>query len=215
MVKTVEGAEVYENRIEALFYEYCQNEGIDLSKRNMDDNDAVGAWEYIYIILFKPDRNTIRYNNKRSKIDYADIWQINDILDTYLRLCFKFKILPLIDDFSTLTGISRETMYSWERGEYRGNVKTVSGSSEGISTPKHSDLLQKIRDATRKMTIKNLNGNPIGQQSIANNLDDAQLVFAQREAQARAAANITAAVSMQELTELRKQHLIAPEKPEI
>ena len=65
------------------------------------------------------------------------------------------------------------------------------------------------------MTIKNLNGNPIGQQSIANNLDDAQLVFAQREAQARAAANITAAVSMQELTKLRESHLIAPEKPEI
>lgn len=51
MVKTAEGAEVYENRIESLFYEYCQNEGIDLSKRNMDDNDAVGAWEYIYYII--------------------------------------------------------------------------------------------------------------------------------------------------------------------
>ena len=169
----------------------------------------------IYIILFKPDRNTIRYNNKRSKIDYADIWQINDILDTYLRLCFKFKILPLIDDFSTLTGISRDTFYSWEKGEYRGNIKTVGGSSEGISTPKHSDLLQKIRDATRKMTIKNLNSNPVGQYSIANNLEDAQLMFLQKEAQMRARESVKAAVSMQELAKLRESHLIAPEKPDL
>ena len=84
---------IYENQIEGLFIEYCEDNDIDLSKRNINDNDAYCIWSYIYNILFKPDSSTIRYDNKSSKIDYNNIDQINAILDVYLNLCFNYKIL--------------------------------------------------------------------------------------------------------------------------
>lgn len=193
MTKTNQGLEVYDNQIESLFVQYCQDNGWQeqLDKHDIDDSHAYCIWEYIYINLFKPDRDTIRFNNKTSKIDYSDIYAINDILDTYIRLCFNYKIYPLIEDFSTLTGISRETFYSWERGEYR--------RGEPGASLKHSDLLKKIRDATQRMTVKDLHGNPIGQQSLANNYDGAGLMFTQKEIRAQAEANMVTQLSREEI----------------
>lgn len=203
MVETPEG-EVYENQIEALFYIYCRENDIDTSKHNIDDNDAYCIWRYIYTKLFKPDAETIRYNNKKSKLDYGDIETISNILDIYLGLCYKFKILPLIGDFETLTGITRDTLNSWERGEYR--------VESGNATYKHSDLAKKIRDATKRMTLKNLNSNPMGQMAIANNYEDAGLMFAQKEAQAKADAWLIPRERPAEIAQRRAREL--PQMPE-
>ena len=203
MVKAAE-SEVYENRIEELFYEYCYENDIDTAKHNIDDNDAYCIWRYIYNTLFKPDAETIRYNNKKSKLDYGDIETISNILDIYLGLCYKFKILPLIGDFETLTGITRDTLNSWERGEYR--------VESGNATYKHSDLAKKIRDATKRMTLKNLNGNPMGQMAIANNYEDAGLMFAQKEAQAKADAWLIPRERPAEIAQRRAREL--PQMPE-
>lgn len=93
MVKAEDGAEVYENQIESLFMQYCYDNNLtdDLEKRKINDNDAYCIWVYIYNILFKPDRNTVRLNNKTSKIDYSDIYSIWDVLNTYIQLCFDYK----------------------------------------------------------------------------------------------------------------------------
>ena len=203
MVKAEE-SEVYENRIEELFYEYCYENDIDTAKHNIDDNDAYCIWRYIYNTLFKPDAETIRYNNKKSKLDYGDIETISNILDIYLGLCYKFKILPLIGDFETLTGITRDTLNSWERGEYR--------VESGNATYKHSDLAKKIRDATKRMTLKNLNSNPMGQMAIANNYEDAGLMFAQKEAQAKADAWLIPRERPAEIAQRRAREL--PQMPE-
>lgn len=181
MVKVESDVIIYENEIETLFYEYCENNDIDLSKRNIDDNDAYCIWEYIYNILFKPDKDTIRYNNKRSKLDYSDIETIYSILQEYLSLCFRFKILPIIEDFCKLTGISRDTLNSWEHEEYRSNV------SENV-TIKHSEIAKKIKEATKLMGIKDQHGNPTGQLVLANNWDEMGLNFAQQQAKAIAEA---------------------------
>ena len=193
MTKTDQGLEVYDNQIEALFIQYCQDNGMQdqLDKHDIDDNYAYCIWEYIYINLFKPDKNTIRLNNKASKIDYSDIYTINEILDTYIRLCFGYKIYPLIEDFSTLTGIAKDTMYTWERGEYR--------RGEPGAMFKHSDVLKKIRDATQRMTVKDLHGNPIGQQSLANNYDGAGLMFTQKEIRAQAEASAITQLTREEI----------------
>lgn len=182
MIKAEGGEIVYENEIETLFYQYCDDNDVNIDPKNgIDDVEAFCIWEYIYNILFKPDKDTIRYNNKRSKLDYSDIETIDNIFTIYRNLCFKFKILPMINDFCTLTGISRDTINSWERGEYRGDNR------ENVSV-KHSDLAKKIKEATQRMTIKNLNSNPLGQQSIANNYEEAGLLFVRKEAQAQAEA---------------------------
>lgn len=205
MVDTEQG-QVYENQIEDLFYEYCENNDIDTSKRKIDDNDARCIWKYIYNILYKPDRDTIRYNNKRSKIDYSDIEGIYNILNVYEDLCFKFKILPMIEDFCTLTGISRDTLNSWSRGEYRG--------SEGNATYKHSDIAQKIKDMTQLMGIKDQHGTDLGRQSLANNWDGMGLNFAQKQAFATAAAYSLPQASREEIAARYQAYKELPEKPD-
>lgn len=209
MTKTDQGIEVLDNQIESLFIQYCQDNGLQeqLDKHDIDDSYAYCIWEYIYINLFKPDSNTIRYNNKTSKIDYSDIYIINNILDTYIRLCFSYKIYPLIEDFSTLTGIARDTMYTWERGEYR--------RGEPGATYKHSDVLKKIREATQRMTVKDLHGNPIGQQSLANNYDGAGLMFTQKEIRAQAEANAISHMTREEIAARYAAYKEIPEKLEI
>lgn len=194
MTRTEQGTEIYDNQIETLFVQYLQDNdmGDQLDAHKVDDSHAYGAWRYIYNILFKPDKNTIRLNNKTSKIDYSDIYLLSDILDTYLDLCFKYKIYPMIEDFCTLTGISRDTLNSWERGEYR--------RAEPEARYKHSDIAKKIREATQRMTVKDLHGNPIGQQSLANNYDDAGLMFTQKEIRAQAEASMMSQLTREEIS---------------
>lgn len=193
MIKTNQGLEVYDNQIEALFIQYCQDNNLQdqLDKHDIDDSYSYCIWRYIYINLFKPDKNTIRLNNKTSKIDYSDIYVLSDILDIYIDLCFRYKIYPLIEDFCTLTGISRDTLNSWERGEYR--------RAEPEARYKHSDIAKKIKEATQRMTVKDLHGNPIGQQSLANNFDDAGLMFTQKEIRAQAEANMVTQLTREEI----------------
>lgn len=207
MIKADGGAEVYENQIESLFMQYCHDNNLtdDLQKRKINDNDAYCIWVYIYNTLFKPDRNTIRLNNKTSKIDYSDIYLINNILDIYIKLCFAYKIYPMINDFCTLTGISRDTLNSWERGEYR--------RGEPGASCKHSDLAKKIKEATQRMTIKDLHDNPIGQQSLANNYDDAGLMFTQKEIRAQAEASMISQLSREEIAARYRAQEEFREKP--
>lgn len=204
-VTKTEDGEVYENKIEELFYEYCYENDIDTTKHNIDDNDAFCIWRYIYIHLFKPDAETIRLNNKTSKLDYDDITGLHAILDIYIGLCYKYKILPLIGDFCTLTGITRETLNSWEHGEYRAR------KSEN-ATYKHSEIAKKIKDATKHMTVKNLNGNAMGQMALANNFDEAGLMFSRQEAQAKAEAWLLPRERPGEIMQRRRTEI--PEKPD-
>lgn len=206
MTKTDQGLEVYDNQIESLFIQYCQDNDLQdqLVKHDIDDSHAYCIWEYIYINLFKPDKNTIRLNNKSSKIDYSDIYTIMDILDIYIRLCFNYKIYPMINDFCTLTGISRDTLNSWERGEYR--------KGDPDANFKHSDLAKKIKEATQRMTVKDLHGNPIGQQSLANNYDDAGLMFTQKEIRAQAEANMITRLTREEIADRYAAYREIPEQ---
>lgn len=208
MIKTEEGTEVYENQIESLFIQYCDENNLneDLDNRKIDDNDAYCIWQYIYKILFKPDKDTVRLNNKTSKLDYSDIYILNEILSIYIELCFRYKILPVIEDFSTLTGISRDTLYSWEKGEYR--------AADVGATFKHSDIIKKIREASQRMGIKDLHSNPIGQQSLANNWDGMGLNFTQKEAIAQADAWGTPRASREEIAQRYANYKEIPQKPE-
>ena len=137
-------------------------------------------------------------------IAFGDIYTIMDILDIYIRLCFNYKIYPMINDFCTLTGISRDTLNSWERGEYR--------KGDPDANFKHSDLAKKIKEATQRMTVKDLHGNPIGQQSLANNYDDAGLMFTQKEIRAQAEANMITRLTREEIADRYAAYREIPEQ---
>ena len=231
MVKTAEGTEVYENQIETLFVEYFENDGIDPIKAKIKQGQARAAFIYIYNTLFKPDRDTIRLNNRKSKIDYRDIWLLWDIYEILKYICNRYGIVLNREVYSTVTGISTMTLSRWSKGESRGYVyydldgneihninEYKANGKEGykeIPSTAYCDLVKNI-DFEEQLFYKNgLSDTPFGQTVIANNDERVNLNYARREAQAKEEARLMAQVSMQELAKLRESHLIAPEKPEI
>lgn len=164
------GIEIHDNQIESLFLEYFRDRGIDLQHDTIKQTKFNAAWKYIYNRLFKPDINTVRYNNKNSKIDYSNIEELNNICDIYIDLCFEYNIIPCQYGFYRLTGITRDTLNKWDNGESR------SGRDEGASLT-HSDIVKKIKAAYQEFYKDNLTDAPVGQITIANNDTDLGLMY--------------------------------------
>lgn len=206
MVKTEDGAEVYENKIEALFLEYFSDRGIDPGKDTVKQSKFNGAWKYIYSALFKPDKNTVRYNNKNSKIDYSDIWLLNDLCDIYIDLCFEYNILTGQYGFCRMTGICTDTLNSWKRGEYR--------RGDGKTSLTHSDIVKKIDDCYTELHKNNMGDTPVGQITMANNDEGVGLMYAEKAARAQAQAQAIAQLSREEIAARYAAFKEIPERPE-
>lgn len=89
-----------------------------------------GMLKYIYINIFKPDKNTKTYNNikQNSNIDYGDIDLLNGLWDIYTSLCYKYLQIPTLLNFSLFTGISMDWFNDCKNGKIRagGNEATSS-----------------------------------------------------------------------------------------
>lgn len=205
MFRVDEETEVYDNQIEAYFKQYFIDRGINLEKDSVKQSKYNAAWKYVYSNLFKPDSNTIRYNNKNSKIDYSDVWELNTICDIYIDLCFEYNITPSQYGFYRLTGITRDTLNSWKRGEYRG------GDEKATLT--HSYIVKKIDDAYKEFYKNNLSDTPVGQITMANNDEGVGLMYAERQAQADAWRLPTA--SREEIAQRYSGYKKLPQKPDL
>lgn len=64
------------------------------------------------------------------------------------------------------------------------------------------------------MTIKDLHGDPVGRQSLANNFDDAGLMFTQKEIRAQAEANMISQLSREEIAARYRAQEEFREKPQ-
>lgn len=150
--------------------QYCIEYDIkDMSKATQ--MKWTGALLYIYDHVFKPNENTVRYNNKASILDYKDVQQLSDIADIYTRLCYIYNKEISIDGFSKLTGIHKQTLYNWEHKEYRYNkyidintgieIKDIAewklnNRGEYTTEPStaHFDFIQKIREEEEESTYQ-------------------------------------------------------------
>lgn len=101
---TVQGIDVYEHEIYALADEYISR---------LPDPSVISA----------PNSNSftgmIKYINRHigfTKDMYADINILNNIWDIYTDLVYTYLQKPTIEEYCLLTGISRETIYSWMNG---------------------------------------------------------------------------------------------------
>ena len=68
MIKTADGVEIYENQIEEIFLQSFRDSGVDPYKDKVEHERANGAFMDVYERLFAPDENTVRKNNKNSKL---------------------------------------------------------------------------------------------------------------------------------------------------
>lgn len=197
MQRTEGGIEIHENLIESLFLEYFENRDIDPQHDTIKQTKFNAAWKYIYNRLFKPDINTVRYNNKNSKLDYNDINELNNICDIYIDLCFEYNVIPCQYGFYRLTGITRDTLNRWKKGSSRSSIE------EGVSSP-HSDIVEKIDKAYQEFYKDNLTDTPVGQITIANN--DADLGLMYSRGQQPVLMNIsTPALSKENIKEIAAQ----------
>lgn len=124
------GIEVYENRIMELADEYID------TLRNPDD---------IYNSTGHTFTGLVKYINRKYLRDYkeiisADINILNDIWELYVELVYKYNQKPIIEEYCLLIGISRETLYTWMRGEYRNtDICEKLGSSRSDTIKKWSE----------------------------------------------------------------------------
>ena len=85
----------------------------------------------------------IKYINRNmgfTKDIYADINILNNIWEVYTELVYKYNQKPTIEEYCLLIGISRETVYTWLRGDYRsGDICEKLGSSRSDTIKKWSE----------------------------------------------------------------------------
>ena len=204
MIKTADGVEIYENQIEEIFLQSFRDSGVDPYKDKVEHERANGAFMDVYERLFAPDENTVRKNNKNSKLDYSDIDTLNKIAYIFIKICNKCNITPWLYMFSSLTGIEESTLSTWENGEYRnkiyydvkGNViKDISewklnkkGEYREEVSNSHSNLVKNIKKAAQNSKRGRLSDSDIGNITLANNDEEIGLLYAQKEARVKAEA---------------------------
>lgn len=102
------GSEIYENDIYMYADEYIK------TLRSPDD---------IYNSIGHTFTGMIKYINRHMRFDKnvicADINILNDIWEIYVELVYKYNQKPIIEEYALLIGVSRETIYSWMRGDTR------------------------------------------------------------------------------------------------
>lgn len=153
---------VYDNAIEMYFREYFDNRGISIDGtdyKSVDNSVFEAAFRYVYKKLFKPNKTTVRYNNKNTKIDLRDIDELNTIADAYIDIIKDYAIIPYDKFFLELTGIHKDTFNSWSRCEYNHGGLSIL----------YSDLVKKIQCLPKEQTINRMTGTPVNLLALANN----------------------------------------------
>lgn len=103
-----DGIEIYTDRMFIYADEYIDTLRDKDSIYNTVGNTFTGMIKYI--------NRHMRFNKD---VICADINILNDIWEIYTELVYKYNQKPTIEEYALLIGVSRETLYSWMRGEYR------------------------------------------------------------------------------------------------
>lgn len=109
--------EVYESQIELYLDQYITERKI----KNMN-KETQGRWNAALLYIKKHV-----FQNKddlMSEVNHSmyDEYKINRICDIYINLCYEYDKEISINGFSFLTGINRDTVYSWGKEECRSTV---------------------------------------------------------------------------------------------
>ena len=116
-IKTDAGVEVYENAICDYLQQYIDERGIeDMSKEPQSKWNAALIYINKYVFI-NNDELMSDINNSM-----YDEYKVNKICDIYINLCYEYDKEISINGFHFLTGINRDTLYSWKNEETRNNI---------------------------------------------------------------------------------------------
>lgn len=156
--------------IRTPFLEYFEQKGIDLTGTafvKIPTSTFEGAFRYIYRTTFAPLPTTIRYNNKKTRVNLRDINELNAIVEDYIDLVKEFNIFSFDTHFYRMIGIDQDTWQSWKNEEY---------NHDGASA-EYSELYKKIHLLSREQNLNKLGDDPIGRQTLANNSEEVGLNY--------------------------------------
>lgn len=106
-VTTVDGVEVYTSQIAEMADRYIAD---------LEDIDSIYTYEVFTDLLLYISDNMTPLNN------YDDITVLDNLFNTYKRLCSKYRVLPTLYDFSMMINIDPSTITRWMNGETRGGL---------------------------------------------------------------------------------------------
>ena len=113
-VKLENDVEIYENKISEYLDQYIIEKNIeDMSREPQSRWNA--ALIYIYKNIFKEHKDSLKGPDRDTYNDEL----INNICDIYIELCYEYDKEISINGFCFLTGIHKDTIYSWGREETR------------------------------------------------------------------------------------------------
>lgn len=140
-VRTADGTEVYVSRIYELADEYIAGlkDPEDIEKKNV----FTGLIKYIH--------HNICFGSEI----YEDVFILYSVWDTYTDIVYKYNQRPTLEEFAILTGIHRDTFYSWMNGETR---------SEDRLTPSitRSDTVKKMQAECQLARYKGAESGNVG-----------------------------------------------------
>lgn len=149
-VTAADGTEIYRNELDIIADEYIQQ----LDDPAMIYNPSMfrGMLKHIFNSKFKIGKHDKRLNNKNSNIDYSDINLLYELWDIYTSFCCRYNQIPIMFNYSVMTGISLDCLNDWENGNSRGN------SGEFSST--HCQMIKNFKkECENSIFDKMINGN--------------------------------------------------------
>ena len=153
---------VYDNKVGICVDEYIGSLDADSDdERKMLIRKAPvfrGMCKYVFEHVFKIGKGEIRYNNKNSNIDYADVDMLNHVWSLYTSLCYKYLSNPTLLNFAIFSGIDNTTLASWINGEYRDDSNTSLSTIDNISTTDNVNGIISTDDKGNDIYINNIHG---------------------------------------------------------
>lgn len=114
-VLTEDGCSIYESYIYSAFDQYCNSkEYTEEDIINMSQSRWLFILINIYNTVFKDNKDLLKVNGNIN--NQYDVLKVNEVLDIYISLCCEYDKIVYQSDFLKLTGISREIISYWDRG---------------------------------------------------------------------------------------------------
>ena len=104
-ITTADGIEVYTSQITEIADRYISD---------LEHKESIYDYTVFTDMLLSISDNMTPLNN------YNDITVLDNLFNTYKRLCSKYRVLPTLYDFSMMINIDPSTITSWINGDYRG-----------------------------------------------------------------------------------------------
>ena len=155
----LEPYKVYNNNIDLYVDELILSEYPNKSPEELKQDKAFfpRLVNYVYnSYLGDFFKNKLEYKMQGIKPRYDDIKTIDYIFNIYINLVYRYKFnnRPSITEFSLFTGINKDTLYNWLKGDIDSYIlNSVNEDKRRYITSEYSDAVRKWQAACEQSLV--------------------------------------------------------------